>query len=406
MDAEVRDPPDLEARVRALGGQLGPCLAAVVEALDGAAIGPQRLSQELGLDKVFASRLLKAVERGDPIRVLHHVPGPAPLRRFLRAARRRGGLAAEVLEPAAAAVADFERFLEREVGDRAALRSLLAAWLPEARAEFELRRKQAAWRATSELRGATVDLDLSSVFLHPSADGERMDVTWVVGMVGLRRLRPKIGVKFSSRRIAPEGAARRPRDLDGAPLEGVDRGRLDEFCVAPPGEYAVHQAGDVLHYTLGGESYGPDAAVDLLFAEVNEAEIARKVARGSGRRGWVYSDVAVPARKLVLDVFVHDELYPGAAPELLLYDTAIRGVADVNDAGRDLDRLDLVESLVTLGVGAEHLPLPAFPRYPDLVGHVYGRLGWDPARFVLHRVEIDYPPYGMQVAVAFAAPER
>ncbi|MEM9382814.1 MAG: hypothetical protein AAGB93_22870 [Planctomycetota bacterium] len=406
MAYEVESNFDLEASVRGLAARLGPSLGGVVEALGGPEQGPQRLADAVGLDKVLFSRLLKALRTDDPVASVHHLPGPEPLRRLLRAAKRRRGLDAEVLDPALAAVDAFDRFHTEDVGDRSALTTLLAAWSPDVRAEFELRRKQAAWRAMSELRGATLDLELSAVLLRPSDVPDRLDITWVLGMIGLRRLRPGVSIKAQTRKLAPEDAERRPRDLDGRPLQGADSGRLDEFCVSPPGRFTAHRTGDLLQYTLDGGAYGPKQAVDLLLAEVNEAELSASVERGSGRRGWVYSDAPIPARKLVMDVLVHEDVYPGAEPELLLYDTSSGGVADVTDRGRDLDRLDLAESIATLGHGLHGVALKEFPLYARVLAHVFERLGWDPARFRVHRVDIDYPLVGMQAAVAFDAPER
>lgn len=394
---------ELEARIHDVGEALGRGLGRVVDAVEGAPQGPQALARVLGLDKVLTSRLLRAVRQRDPIAVLHHVPGPEPLRRFLRAAARRGA-GTDTVSAGEEAVRAFEGLLSRDVGDRSALDAILAAWLPEARSEFVTRRKQSAYKAMSQLRGCSVDLDLSAVFFHPARDGTRLDVVWVVGMFGLRRLRPGVGVKLSSRRITGAGGERAPTTLDGEPLEGADRGRLDQFCAAPPGEFHAQRAGELLHYTLGGGSFGPASAVDLCFAEVNEAEIARYVDPALRRRGYAYSDVAVPARRLVFDVFVDRDVYPGSEPELAVYDTAIHGVADVNDRARDIDRLDLGDRIVPLGTGTSGLRLPDAPRYVDLIRHVHERRGWDPELFRCYRVSVDYPIYGSQIAVSFDPP--
>jgi len=236
-----------------------------------------------------------------------------------------------VVERATSLIDEFDELLVMGMGGRSALTSLLSAWSGEVRQEFELRRKQAAWRAISELRGATLDLSVSAVLLRPANVPGRLDVTWIIGLIGLQRLRPGVPIKATTRRLAPEDGERQPRDLDGQILDGVTTGRLDEFCVSPPGRFLIQRRGDLLQYMLDGSSYGPHAAVDLLLAEVNEAEMAASVAAGSGRRGWVYSDSPVPTKKTVLDVFVHEDAYPGAEPELLLYDTTSDGTADVND---------------------------------------------------------------------------
>jgi hypothetical protein len=249
-----------------------------------------------------------------------------------------------------------------------------------------------------------MELNVSTTFLAPSADGVNLDVVWVNSFLGLARHVPRARVRFTSRRLGVAAGARRPMTLDGAPVEDHAGVRLDAFCAAPPATVEVQRAGDVVHYVLGSEAYGPAARCDLVYAEVNRAEFPSAVPRGSGRKGYVYADIAVPAKALVLDVFVHADVYPGADPELFVYDTAIGGVADVNDRARDFDRLDLLESVERRA--SEQVRLAEAPRYGDLVRHLHGRLGWDSAQFRHYRVRVEYPVYGSQVVLAFRAPER
>ncbi|MFT7679182.1 MAG: hypothetical protein ACI8QC_003182 [Planctomycetota bacterium] len=394
----------LEERVRALGAQLGLTLAAAIEGLNAADEGPLSLGKRLGLETPLASRLLRAAAQENPFGVLHHSPGPAPLRRFQRAAARRGSLASDKVKGLERAIVQFERLLKDDLGDLTALSQLLSAWLPEARAEFELRRKQSAFRAMSELRGASAELDLSACFMHPSANGTHLDVAWAVGSLGLKRLRPGINVRFSSQRVTgSDDPERQPSSLDGAPIAEGDRSTLNPFCQRPPGVFRVNQVGELLQYTLDSEGYGSGSEVDLLFGEFNPAEIEHPLPKGASRRGWAYSDVAVPARSLVFDMFLHEDVYPGMDPELLLYDTAIHGIADVNDESRDADRMDLVESLRPLGLSDAELKLKSFKPYPQLVEHVFHQLAWDRRRFRAYRVEIEYPLYGMQIAMAYSS---
>jgi len=394
---------NLEARIAQVGEHLGSAFARVLEALPMAQQGPQVLAKGLGLDKVLTSRLLKALRRPDPMSVLHSIPGPEPLRRLLKAARRQG-LEASLLANASEAVTEFEHLIKSEVGDRSALGAIISAWLPEAREEFELRRKQAAYKAMSQLKGTSADMNLSAVFLHPGADGKTIDVVWLIGQLGLRRLRPGVTAKFATRRMVSDDMVRRPTTLSGEPIEGLDSAPFERFCALPPARLDTHRYGDVVHYTLSGEEFGPRSAVDLLFAEVNLGEVPRFVPVGSGRKGYVFSEVSVPCRTLVLDVLVHDEIYPGSDPDLAIYDTSLNGVADVNERARDIDRLDMVEGLQSLGRGTGNLRIAEVPRHIDSVRHVYAEMGWDEAQFRSYRCRVDYPIYGSQVSMAFLPP--
>jgi hypothetical protein len=395
--------PRVETRIATVGSALASEFGNVLEAIPGGHYGPAELARTLGIDKVLASRLLKAVRRKDPMAVLHLIPGPEPLRRVLRAAAKRN-VSAERIAAAREAVDGFETLIRREAGDRSALTAMISAWLPEARAEFELRRKQAAFRAMSQLKGAAMETSLATVLLHPSEDAQHLDIVWLFGLLGVQRLRPGSGVRFASRRLAKEGAPRLPRTLDGVPVEGFDGLRLDEFCSSPPARLNVHHVGDVVHYTLGDDGFGPRFTTDLVFAEVNRAELARYLPPEQRRKRHVFAEVSTPVKVLVFDALLRDDVFPGSEPALFIYDTTFDGVADVNDPTRDIDRLDLCESIQPLGRGITKFRTTEVPRYAELLRHVCVKLGWDGKRFRGYRCRIDYPIYGTQVAMAFDAP--
>lgn len=407
VDARSGGASELEHRVAAVGSALASSLSEVVAAVPGAPRGPQALATELGLDKVLASRVLKSLRSGDPMAVVHHAPGPEPMRRLVRAAAKRG-VAADLAGAAHEAIDAFETLIRRDIGDRSALDAIIAAWLPEARREFELRRKQALHRAMSQLKGVVTEACVSPVFLHPSDDGKKLDVTWVLGYLGLQRLRPGVRVTCTSRRMGPADAPRHPFTLDGRRPEGSDGDieayRLDRFCELTPAPIDLRQSGETVHYLLAGDDFGPGSETDFLVAEANFAEMPRFVPAGSGRRGYVFAETAVPAKRLLFDAFVHEDVYPGRDPQLVIHDTAYEGVADLNDPARDADRLDMLETVQALGMGLAAARDARVPRYLEILQHVFGSLGWDPSRFRGYRCAIDYPVYGAQVSMAWEAP--
>lgn len=387
-----------------VGRHLGRSLTAMLEALPAATRGPQAFADELGLDKVLGSRVLKTIRSGDPVATVHRAPGPEPLRRVVAAARLRG-VPAAAADAAAAAIDDFDRLIRDDAGDRSALDAILAAWLPEARHAFELRRKQAAWRAMSQLKGATVDTNLGVAILAPAAEPGRIDVIWILGLLGIERLRPGVRIRLSTRRLESGAAPRHPVTLDGQPIESIMDARLDGYGERPSAEVTVDDAGEAVHYLLGGVGFGAASASDFLTAEVNRGEISATVPAGSGRRGFVFASISTPARRVLLDVFVHEDVYPGAEPELVIHDTAVEGVANVNDRSRDIDRLDLDEQVRSLGRGIAGARTSHLPRYAELLRDAFAALDLEPSSFRACRTEVDFPVHGSQISVAFAAPE-
>lgn len=401
----------LEVRIAKVGDELLSSLSAALKvngsggASGGKGEGPQALAKRLGVDKVLASRVLKAVRSTDPMSVVHRAPGPEPLRRIVRALAKRG-VEADVIRSANAAIDEFERLIREDIGDRSSLDAILSAWAPEARREFELRRKQAAFRAMSQLKGAEMGTLLATAMLAPSAQAERkLDVVWINGAFGLRRLRPGAGVKFATRRLSGKDGDRRPRTLGGEPVEGLDRLILEEFCSVPPPRLVAQKVGEVVHYTLGEDAFGPGSEVDLVFAEANLAELDMYRQAGSTRKRYAFAEVSTPSRAMQFDCFVHEDALPQGEPTLKIYDTSFEGVADVNDPAREIDRLDLLERIEPLGTGMSMVRSADASRYTELLRLACSSMGWDGSRFRGFRCRIEYPIYGSQVAMAFDPPE-
>lgn len=414
-EPELQVEAGLEVRVAELGRLLADRVGRVVGALPGSPQGPVSVARAAGVDKVLTSRLLRAAASRDPVAAVQLMPGPDPLRNFAASAGKKG-VPGELVKELVEAVDRFEEMIRSEGGSRSGFDAILASWLPEARAEFELRRKQSIFRAMSELKGKSAALNLATAMLYPSKDGERLDVVWVFAYIGLQRLRPGVVVKFATRRVeTPHGDGterkpRKPRTLDGLEVEGLDGLLLKDHCSVPTPRIEVEPAGNRVHYTLGDANvFGPRSAVDIAFAEVNLAELPRYVPLEPRRKRFVYTDVSTPVELLVFDALIHEDVLggrTGADPSLLLYDTASQGTADINDRARDIDRLDLRETLQPLGHGVDQCRVSEVPGYVQLLKTVCQKMGWEESKLKGYRSRIDYPLYGSQVAIAYEAQGR
>ena len=396
---------DFRKRVSQLGEELNGTISTLLSEIPGSPHSPQKLAQTLGLDKVFTSRLLKAMREHDPLGVVHLMPGPEPLRRLAKSFKRRS-CNADQTRKLEVVIDRFDQMIRQEAGDRSSFAALVTSWLPSAKEALELRHRQAAYKAMSLLRGSSVDVNASAVLLNPSEDPGRIDVVWIFGIYGLRRMRPGVVTKFSTRRVVDQNEPRQPLSLDGDPIEDLTSLRLDQFCFSPPAPMEAQTVGESCHYLLGDAGFGPNSAVDLVFAELNRSEIASVLPKGSNRKGWFFSSIGQPSRRLQFDVFVHRDLYRGRDPELIVYDTSVDGVADVNDPVRDVDRIETSAAVEVLGFGDARAHTRDIPNYVQLLEHVYSRLGWNVQEHRGYRCSIDFPIYGSQVSLAFEAPEK
>ncbi len=180
--------------------------------------------------------------------------------------------------------------------------------------------------------------------------------------------------------------------------------RLESFSTSSDVAIDVNSFDDVIHYTLKNGSFGRASIVDIVLVEVNYAEMPRYVPTKLNRRGYVFAEIDLPSRLLMFDVLVHKDIYPGADPQLLIYDTVIKGVADINDQSRDIDRMELLEAIHPLGMGSAKCRNANVPRYIELLRSVYSHLQWNDLEFRGYRCAIDYPIYGTQVVMAFTLP--
>ncbi len=395
---------NLEKRVFTVSRLLSEQISQLLEAVPGNPQGPVRLAKAVGIDKVLASRVIRAAQNRDPVAALQMMPGPEPLRKLAQSAGKHG-VPSEIVKAVVEAVDQYDGLIRSEAGDRGSLEAILAAWLPQSREKFEFSRKQSIFKSLSQLKGQAAATSLACAIMIPSEDGESIDVVWVMGLFGLHRVRPGSIVKFATRRLAGQEGSRMPRTLDGKEVSGLEGLRLDQFCSDPAPKLDVHHVGEVVHYVLGVDGVGPLAATDLVFAEVNREEIPRYVPVEARRKRHMFAEVTVPCRLLVFDVFIHEALMnPGDQPMLYVYDTSFEGVADVNDPTRDMDRMDLTESLKPLGPSIGRLA--EVPDYQDLLTMALDKLGLDRRTLKGYRSRIDYPLYGSQVTVAFDAVSR
>lgn len=394
----------IEVRITQTGDALLRGMTRVIERVPGSEAGPQKLAGQLGVDKVLASRLLKALRSSDPMAMVHRTPGPEPLRRVL-AASAKWGVPADLLAEAHAAVDGYEDLIRTDIGDRSALEAILSAWVPEARREFELRRKQAAYRAMSQLKGVEAEVYAEAAIFWPSADSAHIDIVWIKAVIGLHRLRPGVPIHFTSQRRVEGREGRRPTTLHGEAVDTVEGAVVAEFSTNPVPRLKAQIAGEATHYLLDEPGFGSGSAVNLVTCEVNRAEIPRFLPASRNRRAWASSDINIPTRTSQFDMLIHEDLFPGEAPDLRVYDTTIRGQADVNDRTRDIDRFDLLEGVDPLGLGAHRFGSSVVPQYRALLAHVCDTLGFDGDRLRGHRVVSEYPIYGSQFALTLRTTE-
>ena len=176
--------------------------------------------------------------------------------------------------------------------------------------------------------------------------------------------------------------------------------------------------GDVLEWSEQGSSTGsgrqhgthggalPGRRSDLHVTPAGsdaKAHALQTVSARTGHGDGIEADAVVLDRQF--DAFVHEDLFSGSDPSLRLYDTSFEGVADLNDPSRELDRLDMMESVESLGMGLSRCRSSDIGSYGEILRRVCETLDWSSGTFRGYRCRVDYPLYGTQVAMAWDQPQ-
>ncbi|MFT5291743.1 MAG: hypothetical protein ACI82F_003828 [Planctomycetota bacterium] len=394
----------VEERIRALGYDLREAISAVLAAVPGSPHRPNQLASTLGCNRAVASRVLSATSKQDPMEVVHLIPGPEPLRRLVSSATACG-VSRKLGEAAAKAIARFDMLIRNDAGTRPALDAIISSSLPGARGRFELSTKYSVYRGISQLKGAQAELWVGAAVIAPSKENPlKHDLTWLNGAAGMQRLRRGVTVRFSYRyrnTLKHEDHAPASKD-DLLPALGVIP--MDQFCVKPPAQLVARSVGQAIHYTLPDDLLGPKQAVDMFVVDHHPAAMNRYAKDAPRKRNSLFVEPAIPVASLLFDTILHEDAFPGSAPELYLYDTGYDGIANVNDPERDIDRVDLQESVEFLGHDLSRFHATELPNYGRMLMHLSERFGWDPSKFRAFRTRIQYPVYGWQVCMSFEPP--
>lgn len=397
---------ELRRRAEEVGESLQRAVETLVNELGGLGIRDQRAIQAaFDLSQAATSKLLSSIRRADPLATLNMIPGPEALGQ-MAAGAARAGVSPTALLAAEDAIARLRSFVDGEIGGRATLDAMLSDWVQESRASFELRHKSAAFKAMSAVRGVQADLVFNAGIVYPAAQGERLDCIGLDALLGCRRVRPTGSLRLSGAHMPPPGASFELTSLAGAPVASMHELLLPEYSTLQAERFETARHGQRLEATVHDLPLSQRNArgQDIVNAQVFRGLHRRHRGEGGPTAGFA-GQAEPPAEVCVVDALVHDEVWPDVQPQLSLFDTVVRGIAHPDDPWRQADRLDMLESVQSLGRGPDAFRLPEFPRYTELVRDVCGRLGWDASRLRGWRVRVRYPIYGAQIGLSFRLPD-
>jgi hypothetical protein len=409
-NAAVRDsapgsespPESLDLRLKRGAAHLREALRDVIAGVPARKTRPQEFARTIKIHRNLAGRLLKAVEHSDPLAALCAMPHAEGLRSILDAAQSCAPK--DTVERARRAVADIEHLLEREIGGWGVLHSVASEWLPEARRRFEMAHKQAVYKGLANLRGCCADTEFCAFLGYPDATGERVDAALVAGSMGLRRLRPSAEILVTS--VGTAASDGQPISLRDTPVSSHDGCPvLTQFSSSPLPRFSVVRSEGRAHYLLGGNGVGPGVAVNLATACAIKGRHPR-YQTDPPRRIAAFGDPGIPCKSMILDMLLHEDVWPDATPELIMYNSTQHDIANPNSPTGQVYRLNITETIAPLGTGVARFRVAEVGHYVEMIRYVCAELGWDAERLRGYRCHLRYPVVGSSACIVFDPPAR
>lgn len=367
---------------------------------------PTRLASEWGLDQTLCTRLIQALREPDVVFALRRLPSPVSLRVVLRVAEQRK-VSGDRVSEASRAVENLDRLIGRLGGTKSNLDTLIARRVDHSREKVEQSAKQLVFRGMTNLLGVEAEASVIACFAFPSEDQKHVDELVVHGYHRLRRLRPELPLMLGTREMLPDAEG---VDQSEALLESLQGGKISangattallEFCTDPLPEIEVRADESRLLYALPAQPDQIGGELDLFFASMLRNADPRFATAEHTRARYAYIPQN-PTRHLVLDVYIHEELWQGVEPELVLVRSGNAGAPDL--LAHSLDRLDYVETLGRYGTSSSAVPCQAYQRQLELVNSIHDRMGWRRESFRLFRCEVKYPVIGTWYTIQFPLP--
>jgi hypothetical protein len=366
---------------------------------------PQEVSRRFGLNRQLTWKLARVINAADPIASLDYLPGQEGVELAI-AAFERAGAPHDAVARLRAAVEEFTRVVQVHAGGREELALILESMgLLEHERPAESSR-ELAYRGNSAIWGVQARARAMIAFVAPSASGaDKLDVVFISGQVGVRRLRPS-GRSLLCRHRDSRGSPTITIESLGSGSEGKSGPALmTEFCSPNMPPLSIETVAGGFDVLLPSGPVGNLATLDCYFGYIARGYAAH---RGSANAfGVLGIPITIPVEMVVFDLVFHRSLAIGETVEALLYGAADRSPERSTTDEQDphaRDRLPMSERPLELAGRPPALSTPVVPAITRIAEHVYKRMGWDPKEFQGLRLQVPYPPASSYVEMRWPLP--
>lgn len=397
----------LREAVVEVAGRLQASFVRVLSGQGGGTLSASVVSQRLGLERSLCRRLISAVGETNPFLVMHRMPGVHGLRGTLQAAAKHG-VSAFLIREAERVVNDFAQLIANAGGSQEKLNSVLSDEVPAMRRTTELRSRAAVYKGMLDLYGHSTDVIVLLKAMQPSERNPgTVDMLRVLGYFGIRKLRrmPPV-VLLSATRCVP-GMEEKVVTLNNKPVNGATEILLTRFCSQPLPQLDVYRDQDGCDALVFDGNVLTRGEPSTIVLGLQLKEGCRVFATPEVDKELIGYTVSEPAKLLVMDCLVRDDLWRGVKPCIEIHRTGYRGgVEPENYDERLFDRLEHLETLQTLDRGLSGIDIDEVPQYRQIIASVLGTAGWEAERFSGYRSRVIYPVLERQMAFLFDLPKR
>lgn len=381
-------------------GGLRTALLALYRAVEADPEQPQEVSRRFKVNKTLTWKTAKAIREEDAFNAASMLPGTSGLEILIDSLAARGGAPPTVVENARQAKEAFNRMVKTHTDDRANLELVLDAMGSGEKPLLPSRIM--AFRGSSGIWGLQCQTQVAARFMAPSATRDGfLDLARIAGWTGVRRLRRIDGWPLLQIALNNDDGSPMTRPTQPIPLtdsDEPDRWALSEFRESSRESVRVHETARGVTFELQDGEVGRLGESDYFFG-FRFPEAVPRFASEQNAFGEFRPSISIPAKMLMLDLFIHADLAEALQSTVAAYGNLRGGDPEPIAALR----IPMSETLLRMGTNPR-VATPLVDRYPELVDLVMRRCGWSLKDFNLLRLRYEYPPMHATMSIRYPLP--
>jgi hypothetical protein len=367
---------------------------------DSDPLRPQEVSRRFGLNKNLTWKFARVLLASDAFEAIAMLPGAEGVEIYLRAFEQ-SGVSRVRTDGVREAMAGFDAVVARHFGDRSQLELVLDGLRADGNLENS---RRLAFRGMSGVFGLQARLRLTVQILSPSADAPgKGDVSQIVGLSGLQRLRPigALPVFRISGAQQSGGVSSEPlfRSIDGSGREYL----LRECSTYPDASVSVQSTAGKTTVELSDGPLGRIGASDLYFGSIVRGSMNLRRQPDDSSNNFITS-VSIPSENLLLDVYAHRSFEGTESLQASVHSTLAQPLSS-DEAQQQQSMLPIDVQPVQVEELKEVPDLQVLPGYQRIVQRSFEELNLRIEDYRLFRVALAYPPAPSAVLVRWTLPD-